>query len=231
MLSGEYDICFRGLTLREAWRFSGGPFQFVLALLLKAAAFKSGRVWLPARECEAPCAEADLSPEARQDLLPVVDAARALGYTDGAFARAIRILDPNMLQGFSYLALHRDHQRGLFIGFVLNSAAGTTRRIVALTGALVAADGTNHEFLNHRQHFDSGGLTCKHQLRSRTVAEFDASIQSFMANARGTFRSFDSTAALKAYMQTVEDQTFETRLARGLFRPSAGGTTPNSPSG
>ncbi len=229
MVRGEYDICFRGLTLREAWRFSGEPFKFLLALLLKAAAFKSGRVWLPTHECEAPCTEAELSPEARQDLLPVVNAARALGYTDGAFARAIRILDPNMLQGFSYLALHRDHQRGLFIGFVLNSAAGTTRRVIALTGALVAADGTNHEFLNHRQHFDSGGLTHKHQLSSRTVADFDAAMQSFMATARDTFRSFDNTAALKAYMQTVEDQTFEARIARGLFRPSVGGATPAAP--
>lgn len=218
MTPGVYQISFRGLTLREAWRFGGSPFRFALALFLKATAHRAGRLWLPAHECEAPCTEADLSPEALRDLLPVVTAARDLGYTGGRFSRMIRILDPAMLQGFSYLALHRDRQRGLFIGFVVNRAAGVTRNVVVLTGALVGADGTNHEFLNHRQHFDNGGLTRKHQLRSGTVAEFDTALQAFMATARDTFRTFENVAELKAYLQGVEEQSFETRIARGLLR-------------
>jgi len=217
MTPGVYQINFRGLSLHEAWRFGGGPHRFVIALFLKAGAVKAGKFWLPAHECEEPCAEADLSPEARQDLLPVVTEARGLSYIEGRFSRAVRILDPNMKQGFSYLALHRDRQRGLFIGFVVNSAAGNTRRVTALSGALVGADGTNHEFINHRQHFDNGGLTRKHQLRSRTVTEFDAALQSFMATARATFRTFDNLTELKAYLQSVEVRSFETRIARGLL--------------
>jgi len=147
MTPGVYQINFRGLTLREAWRFGGSPFRFALALVLKANAHRAGKLWLPAHEAEAPCPEADLSPEARLHLLPVVTAARDLGYTEGRFGRMIRILDPAMKQGFSYLALHRDRQRGLSVGFVVNHAAGVTRNVVVLTGALVGADGTNHEFL------------------------------------------------------------------------------------
>ena len=218
MTPGIYQTCFRGLTVREAWRFGGSPFRFALALVLKATGHRAGKLWLPAHECEVACTEADLSPEARRHLSPAVGAARDLGYTEGRFARMVRILDPAMQQGFSYLALHRDRQRGLFVGFVVNRAGGVTRNVVVLTGALVGADGTNHEFLNHRQHFDNSGVTRKHQLRSGTVAEFDAALQAFMAAARDTFRSFENVAELKAYLQSVEEQSFESCIARGLFR-------------
>lgn len=231
MTPGVYQINFRGLTLREAWRFGGGPVRFVLALVLKAAARKAGKLWLPAHECEEPCTEADLSPEARRELLPVVTKARGLGYTEGRFSRMARILDPHMRQGFSYLALHRDRQRGLFIGFVVNNAAGNTRHVTVLSAALVGADGTNHEFVNHRQHFDNGGLTRKHQLHSRTVTEFDAALQSFMAAARDTFRSFENVAELKAYLRSVEDRSFEARIARGLLCYIGNGTPPPLPGG
>ncbi len=229
MPPGVYQINFRGLTLREAWRFGGSPFRFALALVLKANAHRAGKLWLPAHEAEAPCPEADLSPEARLHLLPVVTAARDLGYTEGRFGRMIRILDPAMKQGFSYLALHRDRQRGLSVGFVVNHAAGVTRNAVVLIGTLVGADGTNHEFLNHRQHFDNGGLTRKHQLRRGTVAEFDTALQAFMAAARDTFRGFDNVAELKAYLQSVEEQSFERNVARGLFRYVGHATPPPLP--
>jgi hypothetical protein len=226
MTPGVYQINFRGLTIREAWRFGGGPLRFALALVLKAAARKAGKLWLPAHECEEPCTEADLSPEARRELLPVVTEARGLGYTEGRLCRMARILDPHMRQGFSYLALHNDRQRGLFIGFVVNNAGGSTRHVTMLSGMLVGADGTNHEFVNHRQHFDNGGLTRKHQLRSRSVTEFDTALQSFMAAARDTFRTFDSVAELKAYLRALEDRSFETRIARGLLCYSGNGTPP-----
>jgi hypothetical protein len=231
MTPGVYQVNFRGLTIREAWRFGGGPIRFVLALVLKTAARKAGRLWLPAHECEEPCSEADLSPEARQELLPVVTEARGLGYSEGRFCRMARILDPHMQQGFSYLALHRDRQRGLFIGFVVNNATGSTRHVTVLSAALVGADGTNHEFVNHRQHFDNGGLTRKHQLRSRTVTEFDAALQLFMAAARDTFRSFENVAELKAYLRSVEDRSFEARIARGLLCYIGKGTPPPLPGG
>ena len=231
MTPGVYQINFRGLSIREAWRVGGGPVRFVLALALKAAARKAGKLWLPAHECEEPCTEADLSPEARRELLPVVTEARGLGYTEGRFSRMARILDPHMQQGFSYLALHGDRQRGLFIGFVVNNAAGSTRHVTVLSAALVGADGTNHEFVNHRQHFDNGGLTRKHQLHSRTVTEFDAALQSFMAAARDTFRTFESISELKAYLRSVEDRSFESRIARGLLCYIGKGTPPPLPGG
>jgi|GEM_PF-6128773 len=226
MTPGVYQINFRGLTIREAWRFGGGPLRFALALVLKATAHKAGKLWLPAHECEEPCTQADLSPEARRGLLPIVTETRGLGYTESRFSRMARILDPHMQQGFSYLALHRDRQRGLFVGFVVNTAGGNTRHVTALSGALVGADGTNHEFINHRQHFDNGGLTRMHQLRSHTVTEFDTALQSFMAAARDTFRTFENIAELKAYLRSVEDQSFETRIARGLLCYSGNDTPP-----
>ncbi len=229
MIPGVYQTDFRGLTVREAWRFSRGPFKFIIALVLKVIAFKGPNYWLPPHECEETCGEDALSPEARTALLPLVEEARALGYGGGQFSKLIRILDPGTKQGFGFAALHRDRQRVISLGFIVNSTGSTTRSVVGLMGALVTAGGVNHEFLNHHNHFDNGGITQKHYVRTSTIAGLDTAMQQCQAASRDTFRSFADFATMKAHAQSVEVQAFDTRIARGLLRYAPPAITPPLP--
>ena len=218
MHPGVYQLNFRGLTLREAWRFSGEPFKFLLALVLKAAAFKGSRQWLPAHECEASCTEDQLSPEASVHLLPAVAEARALGYDEGRFHQMVRILDPNIQQGFGYAALHRDRRRFLFIGLVVGGAPGRVKPVLAFSGALVTTQAVTLEFLNHRNHLDNSGVTQKIMVRGKTLGAIDAAMQQTLAAGSETFRTFARLEAVQQHLRDVEVQAFDTRIARGLLR-------------
>jgi len=230
MNPGVYQLNFRGLTLREAWRFSGEPFKFLLALVLKAAAFKGSRQWLPAHECEVPCTEDQLSPEAALHLLPAVADARALGYDEGRFHQMARILDPNIKQGFGYATLHRDRQRFLFIGFIVNGTAGRIKPVLACSGALVPTQAVTLEFLNHRNHLDNAGVTRKIRVRGKTLEAIDAAMQQTLAASSVTFRTFQRLEDVQRHLRDVEVQAFDSRIKRGLLRYVGRGEVPPLPS-
>lgn len=219
MDSGVYQMSFRGLSVREAWRFGREPFKFCVALVLKALAVKGAKLWLPPHECEVPCAVNDLSPRARDALQAVATAAEALGYRGGGFLRMTRILDPNTREVGVWVGFHADGTRGLFAGFVVNAAGGRERAALMMTGAVVTESGENHEFLNHHQHMDNGGLTRKHQVRAADVEEMDAAMVAFIGSCRQPVRHFESAEAFRHHVRRVEEQAFDSRVARGLFRP------------
>ncbi len=218
MVPGIYRMNFRGLTLREAWRFSGEPFKFVIALALKAAGFGGSRLWLPPHECVAPCTAEDLSPEAAAALLPAVAEARDLGYTEGRYSRLVRLVDPSNGPGFAHLALHRDRQRFIFLAFATTHAGGISRSASTISGGLLGDDGIKHSFLNHNNYFDDGQDSVHHRVRGRTVAAVDTAMQQHTAQSRCSFRGFATLADLKATIEALDEAAFDARIARGLFR-------------
>lgn len=221
MKPGVYRMNFRGLSLAECWRFSRGPVKFALALGLKVAGFSGSPMWLPPHESEEDCAESDLSPEAREHLLPLVAELQALGYARGRFSRMARNFDPHTKQGFAHRALHDGGQRGLFIGFVQNDSSGTLTTTVSPAGAMVLGDGTSVEFVNHHNYFDGTKTARKVAVKGAKVADLDAAMLAYAQTQRVSVRSFASLEEMKAFNDQAETALWETRITRGLMRPSA----------
>lgn len=218
MQPGVYQMTFRGLTFREAWRFGKEPLKFTIALVLKLIDFKGPKQWLPAHECETLCEEANLSESARQHLLPVVEQARTLGYTAGQFTIMSRNLDPSTKEGFAYLALHHDKVRWMFIGYIASDRSGTTRRTVPITGGLSTSAYDEIEFVNHPNFLDAGPWSRKIGVTGQTVADLDAAMQKFIATSRDVPRQFSSVAEVRSHAAAMGVKNFDARIARGLFR-------------
>lgn len=217
---GLYRMNFRGLTFAESWRFAGGPFVFLIALVLKAIRFKGARMWLPTHQAEERCTEAELSEGARTRLLPEVEKARALGYGDGRFIRAARIDDPAMKEGCAYIALHADRTRALMVAYTVNApAGGVEKTAVCATGALSLADGGDVAFLNHRNYMDGEPTTRHVVLKGCSLADLDAAMAAEIAKLGMNAKSFSSWEEMKAYAEAADERAFEGRIRRGLFIP------------
>jgi hypothetical protein len=219
MKSGIYRLHYRGLSLRECWRFSREPFKFAIAVILKVIDFKGPQQWLPTDEAEVECAETELSENARQHLLPVVAEARALGYRRGRFGTFAHNLDPHTKEGFSYRALHDDGTRLLFIGLVQSDASGKLVSKVAPAGMIAFSDGTNTAFVNHNNYLDGSTTSRTVMVSGQRVSEIDRAMVEFAKRQPVAPRHFSSYDDMKIYSDQVERAHWETRIARGLFRP------------
>lgn len=217
MRPGVYQMSFRGLTLREAWRFGKEPFKFTIALVLKLMAFKGARQWLPSHAAEEACEEADLSPSAREHLLPLLARARALGYNTGGFNRIARSLDPHTKEGFSHILLHRDGKRALFLGYILNDASGELKATVAVNGSLATAEYEDIEIVNHPNYLDATATSLRIRITGRELEDIDRALQDYMAKTTSQVRQFASYAAFKTHAKAMNDKNEEARVARGLY--------------
>lgn len=210
-------MSFRGLTIAEAWRFGKEPFKFIIALVLKAMAFKGPKQWLPPEACEKFCDETQLSPKAVAHLVPLVQRARALGYTHGKFGTLTRNLDPHTKEGFSYLALHQDGMRTVFIGFVSSDSSGTVRDTVAVTGSLCSDAYDDIEFVNHGNYMDGTRTSRKIRVKGQQLEDIDRAMLDYIGKSRAAIRHFPSFDQMKAHAVAMSHKAYETRIARGLF--------------
>lgn len=218
MQPGVYQMSFRGLTLAEAWRFGKEPFKFTVALVLKAIAFKGPKQWLPPHECETACEEAGLSAGAREHLIPVVQTARSLGYTTGRFSVLSRNLDENTKEGYSYLALHDDRMRGIFIAYLASTATGSLQPTVVSTGILSTEQNPDISFVNHRNYMDGVPEARVVRVSGAGIVDLDNTMMDFMRQSRSPVRRFSSLAALTAHGREMDAKNFDARIARGLYQ-------------
>lgn len=216
MIPGVYQMSFRGLSLREAWRFSKrNPLLFLVAMVLKLVGMRGALQRLPTERVEVPCREADLSPSARTHLLPVVQQARDLGYADHLFTTLNEILDPNTLEAFACLLLHRDRRRALYAGFLKSKADGAVKDVVTVTGALATIGEGDFEFADHDNYLDPPRGAHIVRLRARGVDAIDRAMQKF-AGAHDV-RAFSGFADMRRYALEAVGRACEDRIARGLF--------------
>lgn len=214
MRPGIYRLSFRGLTVREAWRFGGDPLRFAIALVLKVVAFKGPLGRLPTYRVELECEESSIPVLEHEQFFQHVAEARGLGYQDGRFYRATEILDPEVIDGFSYLALHADRIRWLFIGAVRRSALAN-RCTVTSTGGLRTATSDEVEFVAHRFYFDAPPPSMKVAVAGKGVGPVHARMGEYLRQHPGL--PFVDFAALKRHGEFLSDRAFDARIARGLF--------------
>ena len=218
MKPGLYRMHFRGLTLRECWRFGPDPLRFTIAVILKTINFKGPNQWLPVHEAEGVCAESDLTEGARGHLLHVVSAVQQLGYRRGEFGCLLHNLDPNTKEGFSYRAIHDDGIRCLFIGYIASTASGTLKHTVIASGVVVRRDESHVEFLNHRNYFDGNKRAVRVKVSGSQPADVDRRMAEYLARHGGDVKTYSSLAVHKQDSIDYETSQWDTRIARGLFR-------------
>lgn len=215
---GLYQLCFRGITLREAWRFGGGPLQFALAVALKLRGLRGPRVWLPARECEAECTAEEHSEAARAALAPYLRALPAAGYDEVVLIRQVRNHDPAFREAAAAVALHRDHRRGLQIAFLRSAGRKGEKRALSLTGALLDADDLRvHEFVGHNNYFDAPGVAERTRVRARDLAAVDQAMgKALEAEPRRWYAAAD-LRDFRRRAAEVDDRIWRAHLERGLY--------------
>ncbi len=210
-------MSFRGLTLRETWRFGKEPFKFTIALILKAIAFKGPKQWLPSHTAETFCAETDLTLAAREYLLPLVARARALGYNTGRFHLISRNLDRHTKEGFPHVTLHDDGKRALFLGYILNDSSGELKATVVVTGCLASVRYGDIEIVNHPNYLDATATSLRIRIKGKELEDVDRALQDYIARPTSQVRRFESFEAFKAHTDAMNTKNDEARIARGLY--------------
>ena len=139
---GIYQVCFRGLSLRECWR-SGGLLWFPFYLVSKLIAAKGYYIWLPAREALTFCESTNLSQQTMEHLAPLVSGAAKLGYHTGRFIMPTFRLDKYTKNTGGYAALHQDGQREILVTFnvIENSSHQTIGQYTTVSASFLTHDG------------------------------------------------------------------------------------------
>lgn len=213
-------MSFRGLTLREAWRFSSGPVTFILALALKAIGFRGSKMWLPGHESERLGNASELSADTQVALAPLVAEAANLGYTPGRYIHVIPDRNPSTVDAGAYLCLHRDGNRILHLARVVTEAAGTATSRIHLNGAIVDLNrDLTYDFCESKAHFDGDGYATKFHVREATVTAVDAAMRSHLEKQPGLARKFASLDDLKRVTDRIDAAQWHARVGRGLFLP------------
>lgn len=222
MKPGVYQMCYRGLSLAEAWRLGRGAYGCLIILIQKLLGRQSGLYWLPVHESERPCREEELTPTAMRMFMPVVAEARKLGYTDGSPSVMSVNLDPSVKESFGYLALHEDKKRIIFIGYTWIEVGVASNTTVAVTGNMEGVDGVQYDFVNHVNYFDPLPNTKKIRVQGRGLKAINDAMLNHMKSCES--RAFADYVEMKAVSDKDNMMLWDERIARGLFvfeRPSA----------
>jgi hypothetical protein len=212
---GLYKLSFRGLTIAEAWRFGGEPFKFIIALILKAFAFKGPLCHLPSYYAEKECDRSVIPSQDHFKFLQDVDLAMKLGYREGRFYTQSWRYDPEAIDGFSYIGLHDDMRRSLFIGSVRRKGGDGIVHNVVCSGALHCLDSDDVGFMNHQFHFDSPPPSRKIKIKETGVIAIDQAMQNFM-ETHDTIK-FSGFLGLREHIKFIADRAESSRIKRGLF--------------
>lgn len=215
MKRGVYRVCFKGLTLNEAWRL-GGPVGFVIAMIMKFTGKMGDTQWLPAHEAEKACPEGDLSPDALEGLRPVIQEATRLGYSQGLFMKVVINVSQDTREAYAYHALHQDGIRSAYLAHVW-SGPGQGRRVQTLTVGAIRRNLSPLQVVNHKQYLDDGGWSKIIRLEGQGLQALDARLKSeISSNLRG-FKSFQNIEEFRALVAQGEAKIWDGRIRRGLF--------------
>ncbi len=215
MQPGIYRMSFRGLSLAEAWRFGGEPLKFTIALVLKLLAAKGPRQRLPTYAAERECDPAEVPAGEHQRFLAEIKIALDLGYAQGWFQTNREILDPSLVDGYGYTALHEDRRRAIFIGGIRNRVLDKVNYNLATTGSLRTIESDDVEFVNHRFFMDSPPPSRKIWVRTRGIRAIDQAMLAHLEHTQAI--PFADYAELKQHSNRMSDRAFDARIARGLF--------------
>ena len=85
-------------------------------MTLKIIALKATIVRFPSYHAERECKEDEIPILYYEDFHSTVATAKANGYSNGKFYTVIEYYEKSVLDVFSYMALHEDKSRAIFIG-------------------------------------------------------------------------------------------------------------------
>jgi len=218
MEPGIYRMSFSGLTLREAWRFGGGPLKFIAALVLKFSGKKGGLQWFPPEESEQDCQEEELSPEASAALAPLSSKMEALGYGGAIYSKVAMNLNPNVPQVFGIMALHKGSKRILHAAFTLARGPAGMKQAVSLSGGMISSEMRQISFVSHKNYLDDDGLSLRMRVEVPTLEALDAAMADYIAKEGPSLKSFPSSAEYKKTSMKLAAAAWDARIERGLFQ-------------
>jgi hypothetical protein len=223
MNPGFYQLSFRGLSWREAWRLSNGPLAFGVAVVLKLIGFRGQKMWLPAVEGEQECAEADLSAEARAVVAPLVAEALQLGYLPGVYSQVRHERCPATRDSGGCVCLHREGNRAMHLAFVVTEVMGQPVPATAITGLIVDHSGDRtYDFSPTKEQLDGDGFAIKRPVREKSVAATEVAMQEFLRQGGCVPSRFGSIAEFKRVADRIDTAMWAARAKRGLVLPVGG---------
>ena len=208
-------MSFRGLTLREAWRFSRSPLKFAIAMVLKLIAFKGSITRLPTYTGECECDMNSISAIDHESFFLEVHAATELGYTDGRFHTVSESFNPKFVDGYAFVALHVDKKRRIFIGGIRNRTISGISYTLATSGSLSTAESDDIDFVNHRFYLDAPSPSIRIRIDKKGIVALDQAMIAYMKDKDVV--AFPGFAEMKHHGDQVSDRVFESRIERGLF--------------
>ncbi len=220
MKPGKYQICYRGLTMAEAWRFSKGPLAFLTALVLKIKGFKGSVMWLPTTEAEQECARTDLSDRARAVLDPIESSLLALGYGTPTYIRQTKVFNPKSREACGLVALHNDGNRIIHVGFIVMASGVREVQALSISGGIVdAKQDKTYSFVSHRNYFDAHGYSERIEVKHARIGDTEEAMQAFIAAHRDNARRFKTLADFRSAVAGIDAKAWDKRIARGLVIP------------
>lgn len=220
MRPGKYQICYRGLTLAEAWRFSNGPISFILALILKMKGFKGAIMWLPTSEAEQECARTELSDRARAVLEPIETNLLTRGYCTPLFIRQTKVFDPHNREAYGLVTLHKDGDRIVHVGFGVMVAGEREIQAVSISGGIIdAKKDMTYSFVSHKNYFDAHGYSKRIVVKRAGVGDTDGAMKVFIAAHRDIARRITTIADFRSISACLDAKAWDMRIARGLVLP------------
>ncbi len=221
---GVYRFQFRGLTLRECWRFGGGMPGFLIALVFKMIGKSGDTMFLPACDSEGPCDPETLSAECREHLAPHIGQLSDLGFRRGTYIAPKTAPPSSMKDPGAYRALHDDGVRIMFLAHIHNVVGeGEERPIVThkvtATGEFMLQDGGILAVCDHDAFFDAP------QLRRIVISQTDVrSVACRLEEELSRATDPKRFAELRDYdhaNRESELEVWDARIRRGLYRKDA----------
>ncbi len=217
---GVYQMNFRGLTIKECWRF-GGYKAFLIALVLKAIRFKgSSFIWIPATECQSICDKNDLSPACIEALYEPVRKLCECGFTRGNYVKTVINIDTGLKDSGGYISIHNDGSQFSFVVYIHNETKSTGQCIVTkltnISIGYVLENDRAIEFLNHNNFFDNG-VDIRHIYPKSTIEELNYRLQESMRTEVNRIKIFYNVSDFMKYSEKRDIDEWQKRIDKKLY--------------
>ncbi len=216
---GVYQMNFRGLTIKECWRF-GGFKGFPIALVLKAIRFMGPSLWLPATECQSVCDKSDLSPACIEALSEPVRTIGELGFTRGNYLKTVISIDAGLKDSGAFIGIHNDGSKFSFVAYIDNVTTSmgqsiATKRTSSSIGYVLENDRTV-EFLNHNNFLDNE-VDMRHVYPDNSIKELNARLQESMRAEMNRIKVFHNVSDFMKFSEKRDIDDWQKRIDRKLY--------------